>query len=153
MYGALYGLCSGKTCSPEKSARYRALWDGLPIPPAPPEPVPACQRKAAAIRPKGKPGGVLKAIFASLGIDPTVSCNCEATVEWMDSIGVEGCKNNKEEIVKRLREGAKKYGWLDKLNAARKAVATGLVFKLDWLDPFAGLVDEAIRRADDAASI
>jgi len=48
MFGALYELCSGQSCSPERSERMRALFDGLPIPPRPPEPLPACAKGATA---------------------------------------------------------------------------------------------------------
>lgn len=47
----------------------------------------------------------------------------------------------------RMREGQARWGWKDKVAAAARAVATGLAFKLNPLDPFPALIDEAIHRA------
>ena len=94
------------------------------------------------------PGTELKAILASLGIQPSPTCDCRARANQMDLWGVEGCKANREQIIKWMRDGQQRWGWKDKLSATAAAVKTGLAFKLNPLDPFPSLIDEAIRRAE-----
>lgn len=99
-------------------------------------------------KPVGKgPGTELKAILKTLGIAEKTGCDCNAKAEQMDRWGVDGCRQHFETIVNWMRAGQEKWGWKDKLAAAAKAVTSGLVFKLDWSDPFPGLITEAIRRA------
>jgi hypothetical protein len=66
----------------------------------------------------------------------------------MDAWGVAGCLTNRDQIIQWMRDGQSRWGWRDKLAAAAKAVQIGLAFKLNPLDPFPSLIDEAIRRAD-----
>lgn len=127
---------------------------GITGPVAPPTPAapaiaepPKAIEAAPADAPLG-PGGHLKAIIATLGINPAPSCECNAKARTMDTWGVAKCKENRNTIVGWLRDGAPKWGWIDTIKAAAAAVTTGLAFKLDLLDPFGSLVDEAIRRAD-----
>jgi glycosyltransferase involved in cell wall biosynthesis len=94
------------------------------------------------------PGTELKKILADLGIMEKPDCPCRKRANDMDILGVQGCKDNREMIVGWLREGESRWGWKDKLAAAAKAVQSGLAFKLNPFDPFPGLVDEAIRRAE-----
>ncbi len=93
------------------------------------------------------PGTELKALLASLGITPGPECDCNERADKMDAWGKGVCARRSEEIVGWLREGQGRWGWVEGLKAAALAVTTGLVFKLDPLDPFPGLVAEAIRRA------
>jgi hypothetical protein len=99
------------------------------------------------------PGTELKKILAELGIMEKPDCPCRRRANDMDILGVQGCKDNREMIVGWLREGESRWGWKDKLAAAAKAVQSGLAFKLNPFDPFPGLVDEAIRRAELAESV
>lgn len=94
------------------------------------------------------PGTELKKLLESLGITASENCPCNARAEEMDNLGVAGCRARREEIVSWLREGSTAWGWRDKLAAAGKAVACGLAFRLNPLDPYPGLLDEAIRRAE-----
>jgi hypothetical protein len=48
-----------------------------------------------------------------------------------------------------MREGAPHWGWTDKLKAAALAFKTGLAFKVDWSDPFPGIIEECIKRAEE----
>jgi len=93
------------------------------------------------------PGTELKEILASLGISPAGNCGCNAKAVDMDKLGNDGCEENLEQIAQWLRDGAPNWGWKDKIKAAANAFATGLAFKLDWTDPYPGLVVEAIRRS------
>jgi glycosyltransferase involved in cell wall biosynthesis len=90
------------------------------------------------------PGTELKAILKTMGIVPEKNCDCNRKAIQMDAWGVEGCKENRETIVKWIRDGAPQWKWSEKIAAGIKAAKTGLI--LNPLDPFPGLVDEAIRR-------
>lgn len=94
------------------------------------------------------PGTELKAILASLDINPSVKCDCNQKAQAMDYWGVEGCKERRDKIIDWLRDGQERWGWKNKLGAGLKAIASGLAFKLNWTDPFPGLVDECIHRAE-----
>lgn len=94
------------------------------------------------------PGTELMGILAQLGIRSGANCDCKQKAAQMDTWGVAECRNNRDTIVGWLRDGQTKWGWKDKLLAAKNAVTTGLVFTFNPLDPFPGLVDEAIRRAE-----
>jgi hypothetical protein len=96
------------------------------------------------------PGTELKKILAALGIQPGPQCTCNARAAQMDAWGVEGCRARRDEIAQWMRDGQGQWGWKDRLAAATKAVQTGLAFRLNPLDPFPGLIDEAIRRAESA---
>ncbi len=95
------------------------------------------------------PGSQLKGVLARLGIAPKVACDCNAKARRMDELGVAGCREHFDEVVGWLRAGQDRWGWRDKLKAATNAVTTGIAFKLNPLDPFPGLVEEAIRLAED----
>lgn len=98
-------------------------------------------------RPRG-PGAELTALLAELDIHDTKGCDCKSKARQMDNWGPAGCREHFQEIVDWLRESAKRLGWLARLVLAAKAIATGLAFRLDPLDPCPGLVREAIHRAD-----
>jgi hypothetical protein len=158
----LYELCSGNCpasnpCSPEVSERYRALWDGLPIPPET-GPLPACAAKIEPNSPSSQepsvpapphgPGTELKALLTTLGIEPTGGCTCNAKVLQMDIWGIGECRRRRDEIAGWLRDRQTEWGLSDKLTAVGRAFLTGLAFRLSPVDPFGSLVDEAIRRAE-----
>lgn len=115
--------------------------------------------------PKGYgPGTELKAILASVGINPSPSCDCNAKMRVMDEWGVEECKAKKDVIVGWLEEKAEQWGWTilpskaagdgphlsikDKLAIGWRSLTTGIAFHVSWTDPYPGLVDEAIHRAE-----
>lgn len=93
------------------------------------------------------PGTELQSILRSLGIAATHGCDCKAKAATMDQWGIERCEQERDTIIDWLREGAPRWGWADFLRAAGNAVMTGLAFSLNPVDPYPGLVDEAIRRA------
>lgn len=107
--------------------------------------------------PKGYgPGTELKTMLSDVGISPPDNCSCRTTMLEMDELGPEGCRLNRDEIIKRIEENAEKWGW-GKLSTMHslagvgiKSMLSGLAWKVNWLDPFPGLVDEAIRRAEVA---
>jgi hypothetical protein len=111
--------------------------------PAKPSHAPAVQFKP----PQDGPGSELKAVFASLDIEKLEGCQCEPKMAQMNAWGVDGCREHFDEIVGWLREGAKQFDRRTKFKAARKAVTTGLAKEINWLDPFPGIVELAIKRA------
>jgi hypothetical protein len=99
---------------------------------------------------KRAPGGHAKLILLSLKIQPIAGCGCDEFAKKMNDWGVSGCRGEHyDEIVARFREYAKKYDWGTKLRAAALAIKSGLAFHLNPLDPAPGIVDEAIRRAEE----
>jgi hypothetical protein len=94
------------------------------------------------------PGTELKRLLESLGVHNVENCSCRERMEEMNRWGVAGCKERRNEIVDWMREGAPRFGWSVVVGAAFKAVTLGLAFKLDWLDPFPAIADEAILRAE-----
>jgi hypothetical protein len=116
--------------------RYQTLWE-LPAS-APREPSPFRT---------GGPGTELQKLLASLGLTAG-GCACEDRARQMDAWGPAGCREREAEIVAWLREEQAKHGWGETLRAAARAVADGLAFRLNPLDPLPGLVREAIRRAE-----
>jgi hypothetical protein len=75
-------------------------------------------------------------------------------MQEMDELGVEGCKVNRQRFIDRIEANAHKWGW-GKLGSIHKvasvgvrSIVNGLAWKVNWLDPFPDLVDEAIRKAE-----
>lgn len=100
--------------------------------------------------PPGKgPGTELKKILASMEINPSPTCDCNGKSQQMDLWGAAECREKFDVIVGWMRDNQQRWGWKDKIKAAALAVKTGLAFKLDPLDPFPSLIEEAIRRAEE----
>lgn len=89
-------------------------------------------------------------LLESLGIEHKVNCPCIRMAIVMNQWGPEGCRENKEVIVEHFQKYYKNYGWAECIKAATKSVTTGLVFKLNPLDPFGSIVEESIKRAEQA---
>ena len=106
-----------------------------------------CPAAAAPIETSG-PGAELMAILKSLAITEQAGCDCLAKARQMDAWGVAGCRENFNTIIGWMRDGQGRWGWGEKFKAAALAAATGLAFKINWADPFPGLIEEAIRRAE-----
>jgi hypothetical protein len=47
-----------------------------------------------------------------------------------------------------VEEGKERWGYAARIKAASKALLNGLAFKLNPFDPFPGLIEESIRRAE-----
>jgi predicted Fe-S protein YdhL (DUF1289 family) len=105
---------------------------------------PVCTREFRNVTPVRRacrmpgPGWHLKQLLAELGITPKHNCGCEDKAAQMDVWGVAGCVRHREEIIGWLNEAAAKQNWLTLLQAAWKSGRLTV----------AGLVDEAIRRAN-----
>ena len=94
------------------------------------------------------PGTELKAIFESGSVPQGVNCGCPEKMRQMNRWGVDGCKEHRDTIIGWLRESSEKYTARQKIKAALNWTMSGLAFKLNPLDPFGSLVDEAIYRAE-----
>lgn len=97
------------------------------------------------------PGSELKAILASVDINPSAGCDCNRKAMQMDLWGVKGCEERFDEIVGWMREGKDRWGWTDndKWKAASKMVFKDpmLAVSLNPKDPFPGLIRASIKRA------
>lgn len=124
-------------------------------------------KKVLAWRPDRGPGTELKKMLESVGIKSTQNCSCNAKALQMDLWQVEGCEENYDLIVDWIREGAKKWSTIEEkdengvaktktwsqvinnniLAYGIKSLINGWGFKVNPIDPFPGLVSQAINRA------
>jgi phage/plasmid primase-like uncharacterized protein len=93
------------------------------------------------------PGTELAAVFKQLGIKPKAGCGCKELAREMNALGVDGCRRECDSLAAKLRSRAALFEWQEKVTAAVKAATSGLATRLNWRDPFPGLVDLAIERA------
>ena len=114
-----------------KDERYRKLWDRDD---------------------PGGPGTELKAMLLALGIQSMASCRCQEMAQRMDDLGVQGCREHRAELVEYLRQQVPALATHELALAAIRAVWSGLAIHLSLTDPVGSLLDEAIRRAANAAS-
>jgi hypothetical protein len=98
------------------------------------------------------PGTALAAVFKQLGIKRKSGCGCREMIREMNALGVDGCRRERDSLAARLRSRAALFEWQEKAVAAVKAAASGLALRISWADPFPGLVDLVIHRAEQAAS-
>lgn len=149
-------------------AQHWPVYYGLTLLARDPEPRP---KKEITPWPLGKgPGTELKAILSSVGINSSPNCSCNRRMAQMDDWGVDGCKEHFDEIVGWINESAVQWGWskaaeqkvlessepihqltmTEKLGIGWKSLMSGIAFQVNWLDPYPGLVTEAIRRAEES---
>lgn len=96
-------------------------------------------------------GSTLWRLLASLGIQHTTTCSCLTLAEEMNRLGPDGCRRERSRLVASMRRNARVYGWGAVTVAATRAVASGLAWRLNPLDPYGSLLDEAIRRVETAS--
>lgn len=99
------------------------------------------------------PGSQLEKLTKELKIGKPSSCNrCQTLKRRMNDLGIDGCKKNRDSLTSELQANAGKWGWTEFISnyttAALSAVVTGNVFRLNPLDPYGSMIDEAIRRAE-----
>lgn len=157
--GRMRKLCRGEVQTRAKQNAYREMLGLEPLPPLYPSVNTGIQRGAPANGsplPKkscrrGKPGNELTALLQSLGIDSKwCKTGCSGFSAKMNAWGVQGCKERRAEIVKRLEEQQQTAGVAVTAKAAAMALVTGVAFEIDLTDPLGWLADEAIRRAERA---
>jgi hypothetical protein len=93
-------------------------------------------------------GSHLWRLLSSLGIEHRDDCDCLSWAERMNAWGPAGCRQQRADIVTHMRASAQNYGWGDLAKAAAKAIATGLALRINPLDVYGSLLDEAIRLAE-----
>lgn len=107
---------------------------------------------AKETEPAGGPGTELFLIFQELKIKPPPRCKCRWIRKWMDRLGPQGCRDNKDQIVVAIHRNEARWKLKDKIanvtRAAVMSILTGLVLKIDPTDPIPGFVDLAILRAE-----
>jgi len=100
-----------------------------------------------AVRPNdGMPGTALKAFFASLGITPAESCQCDTLARQMDAWGIRGCSEHRAEIAAKLTEAAGKATHWQACKVAIAATRMGIA--VNPLNPGDAMVSVALRLAE-----
>lgn len=95
------------------------------------------------------PGTELRAMLKELGVVEKPNCQCTAKANEMDMGGVGWCRRNRDAIVTFLKAGAESFGWGTVIGAGWRSLTSGLLWSIGVTDPMGGLVDEAIRRAEE----
>lgn len=109
---------------------------------------PSSNGKAIHLPPlPGGPGTELTAIFAELGIKPKASCGCKAKARQMDSWGIEGCREHREEILEWMKDAYESSSLAEWMAAGASA------FWQRKPKTLAGLLDLAIERAEAKAKV
>jgi len=96
------------------------------------------------------PGSQLWHLFSRLGIQHTAECSCVLLADIMNSLGPQGCREQRAKLLKLMYKNKKKYGWHDTLKAAKNLIVLGWLFKINPMDPLSSLLDEAIKLAEQA---
>lgn len=105
--------------------------------------------------PSGGPGSEIEVLIETLGLDefiPKTTCGCVETKEQMNVLGVVGCRLILDNLVTIFQEklAKTKIGPVDWIRIVGRAAFAGLVFRIDMLNPVKSIVEEAIRRAEQA---
>lgn len=151
-----YKLCSGKCdypnfCEPDVVMRRRIrlanesrMKDGRPLLNAP--------EAKPLIQPDTGPGTKLKQLITKFGI-PAELCHtgCGDYAARMDRWGISGCKERREEIVKRLTDNLDQLTGRQTISAAWAAIRFIRDGWFNPLKPIQSLVDESIRLAEEEA--
>jgi hypothetical protein len=106
------------------------------------------QKKSKKVPSKRLVGTKLAKIVDTLGLSLPDCFTCTGVGQEMDRIGIDACKRRKAEFVAGIKERAKHISGKQWRMAVRKAVTSGLVWKISWRDPIPGVFDEAVRQAE-----
>ena len=94
------------------------------------------------------PGSQLWHLFSRLGIQHTAECSCVLLADIMNSLGPQGCREQRAKLLKLMYKNKKRYGWHDTLKAAKNLIVLGWLFKINPMDPLSSLLDEAIKLSE-----
>lgn len=91
-------------------------------------------------------------LLEEIGIQHDPRCDCLSWAEKMNGWGVAGCRMSREEISAHLKQEAKKLGWKKLILKSVTVAATHpeMIKWIDLTDVYGSIVDEAIRRAEEA---
>ena len=103
-------------------------------------------RKGSQRPPARGPGTEFGKMTAALKL--TQCGGCAATLELMDRLGPDGCRQHFDRIVADLRVNKRVAGWWETRRAEMLAVISGMAFQFNPLDPLPGMLTEAINRAE-----
>jgi hypothetical protein len=92
-----------------------------------------------------QPGTTLHKIIRRLGLKPTKDCACIAMIAKMNGWGVDGCRQNRGEIILHLQQAYEEMTWGEWLEAIGLAAKTGFILRIKPWGKFNSLLDEAIR--------
>lgn len=96
-----------------------------------------------------QPVGVGEHLAVMLREIGAVSCRpCWELSRKMDAWGPEGCRVNRAKIVAEIAKNAAAWSLMERLGLGARAATKTIAWKLNPLDPYGSLVDEAIRRSD-----
>lgn len=93
-------------------------------------------------------GSQLWKLLEELGVKHTPNCPCLTWAERMNKWGPEGCRQQEKAITRHMKSSAKNYGWGDIAQVISKAARSGLIFKINPVNIYGSLLNEAIRRAE-----
>ena len=93
-------------------------------------------------------GSELWRLLESVGVVHTPACPCLRLAEEMNRLGPPGCREQRAVLVAQGGVSAAQYGWTTMVRAAIKSVGNGVVWKINPLDLYGSLLDEAIARAE-----
>jgi len=97
-------------------------------------------------------GSQLWRLLSDLGVQHTPTCSCVALAREMNDRGPAWCKASRTQLAEQMRTNATAYGWGTVAKAAAAAVLSGLAWRINPADVYGSLLDEAIRRAEAAAT-
>jgi hypothetical protein len=93
-------------------------------------------------------GSQLWRLFTRLGIQHSPDCSCLLLAEIMNDLGPQGCKEQRDNLLKLMRKNQKKYGWYTYFKAGVNMTLLGWIFKFNPLDPLPDLLSKAIGLAE-----
>lgn len=97
---------------------------------------------------EGGPGTELMKITHELGIKEKPNCTCRATAKKMDQLGVDGCEQQRDWIVKQLEANAAKWSWSELIQILAGNVTDPLALAIAFRgNIYHALLDKAIARA------
>lgn len=121
----------------------------IPVPPGVTEINAICTAIASGGEsfPPSGPGTALARIIAGIKLGRTAGCGCDEMLAKMNSWGVSGCNEHRDEILAHLQRAYRELNpsWVDKAKMAAAAMAMGVM--VNPLDPASSLLEAAISRA------
>lgn len=149
-------IASGQAgLSDDKVRAYRRRWEkqGYALPEWNGEPATEAAAKTvtkANPPPEDGPGTEYELLAKEFGVKPVKSCSCTSLKSRMNRLGVHGCRNEREDLIQKLKEN---YTQLSLADKAKALVTGGLPAWMNPLDPVASMFEEAVRRAEQKPMI
>jgi len=100
------------------------------------------------------PGTQLTGMMEEVGAQSSPTCSCKRVANYMDMLGVEGCRRERDELRSQILENWERWGWSQKASTAIKGgfswLTGGVARQIhDKHDPVGSLIDLAIQREDE----